>query len=175
MMGSDDNSPASTLLSRRVVIRALAAAASAVAIAPRIVHAQATGAGQPGTGPAGPVNPPTTTTTPPRDFTAPSVYFSDPDILVIDPAFGDLTQGNTTIARLWHGDVNGKPILWAEGPAWNSQGKYLLFSDIPNARQLRWLDDDGHVSVFRAPSNNSNGNSFDFQGRQLSCEHLTRR
>jgi gluconolactonase len=85
-------------VSRRVVIRALAAAAGAVAIAPSMVHAQ--GAGQPGTGPAGPVNPPTTTTSPQRDFTAPSVYFSDPDILAYDPAFGGLTQGNTTLARL---------------------------------------------------------------------------
>ena len=51
-------------------------------------------------------------------------------------------------------------------------GRYLVWSDIPNNRQLRWLEDDGHVSVFRTPSNNSNGNTFDFQGRQLSCEHL---
>jgi gluconolactonase len=50
-----------------------------------------------------------------------------------------------------------------------------VWSDIPNNRQLRWLEDDGRVSVMRAPSNNSNGNTFDFQGRQLSCEHLTRR
>src|SRR5437879_5459919 len=63
----------------------------------------------------------------------------------------------------------------AEGPAWSAQGRYLLWSDIPNNRQMRWSEDDGHVSVFRYPSNNSNGNSFDFQGRQLSCEHLTRR
>jgi gluconolactonase len=51
----------------------------------------------------------------------------------------------------------------------------LVWSDIPNNRQMRWQEDDGHVSVFRMPSNNSNGNTFDFQGRQLSCEHLTRR
>ena len=50
-----------------------------------------------------------------------------------------------------------------------------MWSDIPNNRQLRWLEDDGGVSVFRMPSNNSNGNTIDFQGRQLSCEHLTRR
>ena len=66
-------------------------------------------------------------------------------------------------------------MLWAEGPAWSAQGRYLLWSDIPNNRQMRWSEDDGRVSVFRSPSNNSNGNSFDFQGRQLSCEHLTRR
>ena len=65
--------------------------------------------------------------------------------------------------------------MWSEGPAWNAEGRYLVWSDIPNNRQLRWLEDDGHVSVFRAPSNNSNGNTFDFQGRQVSCEHLTRR
>ena len=66
-------------------------------------------------------------------------------------------------------------MLWAEGPAWSAQGRYLLWSDIPNNRQMRWSEEDGRVSVFRSPSNYSNGNSFDFQGRQLSCEHLTRR
>jgi gluconolactonase len=161
-------------LSRRSVIKAVAAIVGAVAVAPSVAAAQTTPQ-TPHTGPLGPVDPPTTTTSPPRDFTAPSVYFSDPDILVIDPAFGDLTQGNTTIQRLWHGDVNGKPILWAEGPCWSAEGKYLLWSDIPNSRQLRWLDDDGHVSVFREPSNNSNGNIFDWQGRQISMEHLMRR
>ena len=69
---------------------------------------------------------------------------------------------NAPIQRLWTG------ALWAEGPAWNSQGRYLVWSDIPNNRQMRWLEDDGHVSVFRTPSNNSNGNTFDFQGRQIS-------
>ena len=77
--------------------------------------------------------------------------------------------------RLWNGPVNGKPILWAEGPAWNAQGNFLLWSDIPNNRQLRWLEEDGHVSVFREPSGNSNGNTFDFSGRQISFEHLNRR
>ena len=65
--------------------------------------------------------------------------------------------------------------MWSEGPAWCSQGRYLVWSDIPNNRQLRWIEDNGRVSVFRMPSNNSNGNTFDFQGRQISCEHLTRR
>jgi gluconolactonase len=109
---------------------------------------------------------------PPRDFGprgAPTTYFSDPDVLTIDPSFGALAQPNASIKRLWTG------ALWSEGPAWNAEGRYLVWSDIPNNRQLRWLEDDGHVSVFRMPSNNSNGNNFDFQGRQLSCEHLTRR
>jgi gluconolactonase len=120
----------------------------------------------------GPVAPPTTVSSPPRDFGpggAPTTYFWDPDVIAIDPSFNGLAQPNAPIQRLWTG------ALWAEGPAWNSVGRYLVWSDIPNNRQLRWMEDDGHVSVFRNPSNNSNGNMFDFQGRQISCEHLTRR
>src|SRR5882762_1238284 len=114
----------------------------------------------------------TTVTSPPRDFgpnAAPNVYFWDPDVIAVDPSFNGLAQPNAPIQRLWTG------ALWSEGPAWNAQGRYLVWSDIPNNRQLRWLEDDGHVSVFRIPSNNSNGNTFDYQGRQISCEHLTRR
>jgi gluconolactonase len=119
-----------------------------------------------------PPSAPTVISNPPRDFgpdAAPTTYFSDPDVLTIDPAFNALVQPNASIKRLWTG------ALWAEGPAWNGQGRYLLWSDIPSNRQLRWLEDDGRVSVFRQPSNNSNGNTFDRQGRQLSCEHATRR
>jgi len=54
-------------------------------------------------------------------------------------------------------------------------GRYLLWSDIPNDIQMRRLEEDGHVSVFRNPAGNSNGNTFDFEGRQLSCEHGNRR
>jgi gluconolactonase len=96
--------------------------------------------------------------------------YPDPDILVLDPRF-KAKLGNTPIQRLYH----SPDLLWAEGPAWNAVGRYLLWSDIPNNRQLRWLEEDGHVSTFRQPANNSNGNTFDFQGRQISCEHLTRR
>ena len=151
-------------MSRRTLITGLGVAAGVVALAPRVAPAQA-----PASGPAAP---PTTVTTPPRDFGpngAPNVYFTDPDVLTIDPIFNGLRQPNAPIQRLWTG------ALWSEGPAWSGQGRYLVWSDIPNNRQLRWLEDDGRVSVFRMPSNNSNGNTFDFQGRQLSCEHLTRR
>jgi gluconolactonase len=120
----------------------------------------------------GPMAPPSTVTSPPRDFSPegpPNVYFWDPDVIAVDPAFNGLAQPNAPIQRLWTG------ALWAEGPAWNSVGRFLVWSDIPNNRQMRWIEDDGHVSVFRMPSNNSNGNTFDFQGRQISCEHLTRR
>ena len=105
-----------------------------------------------------------------RDWTnvTPTRY-PDPDIVSLDRRFDKYKLGNTPIQRLHVG------TLWAEGPAWNTVGKYLVYSDIPNNVQLRWLDEDGHVSVFRHPSGNSNGNTFDWQGRQLSCEHGNRR
>jgi len=121
---------------------------------------------------ASPAAPPTTITIPPRDFSrhgAPTTYFWDPDVIAVDPSFNGLAQPNAAIQRIWTGG------LWVEGPAWNAQGQYLVWSDIPRNRQMRWIEDDGRVTVFRAPSGNSNGNSFDFQGRQLSCEHLNRR
>jgi gluconolactonase len=116
-------------------------------------------------------NPPSVVSNPPRDFgpDATTTYFNDPDVVTVDPAFGPLVQANAAIKRLWIG------AQWAEGPAWNNQGRYLLWSDIPTNRQFRWLEDDGRVSVFRSPSNYSNGNTFDHQGRQISCEHATRR
>jgi gluconolactonase len=64
---------------------------------------------------------------------------------------------------------------WAEGPAYFREGNYLLFSDIPNNRIMRLLWEDNHLSVFREPSNNSNGNTVDPQGRLVTCEHRTRR
>ncbi len=97
------------------------------------------------------------------------VRYPDPDIVVLDPRFDKLRDKNAAIERLYTG------TRWAEGPAWNSAGRYLVFSDIPNNRQVRWLEEDGHVSNFRAPSNYSNGNTFDYEGRLLSCEHDTRR
>jgi gluconolactonase len=97
------------------------------------------------------------------------VRYPDPDIVVIDPRFAKYKLGNTPIQRLHVG------TLWAEGPAWNAVGRYLLWSDIPNDRQLRWLEEDGHVSVFRKPAGNSNGNTFDWEGRQIACEHGNRR
>ncbi len=148
-------------LSRRTLVGAAAVTAATLAAGKAFAQATPT-----------PVGPPSTITQPPRDFSrngAPTTYFTDPDILSVDPSFNALAQPNSAIQRLWTG------ALWSEGPAWNAQGRYLVWSDIPNNRQLRWLEDDGRVSVFRSPSNNSNGNTFDFQGRQLSCEHLMRR
>ncbi len=97
------------------------------------------------------------------------VRYPNPDIVVIDPRFAKYKLGNTPTQRLHLG------TLWAEGPAWNGSGRYLIWSDIPNDCQLRWIEEDGHVSQFRSPSGNSNGNTFDYQGRQLSCQHGPRR
>lgn len=136
-------------LTRRTVLGSLGTASSLL-LAPRLLDAQEAA---------------------PRDFSpgAPPLPYPDPDVIAIDRSFNGLRQFNAPIQRLYTG------ALWCEGPAWSSQGRYLVWSDIPNNRQLRWLEDDGRVTVFRAPSNNSNGNAFDFQGRQVSCEHLTRR
>src|SRR6266487_2078566 len=72
------------------------------------------------------------------------VRYPDPDIIALDPRFKKI--GNTPIQRLHTG------ALWAEGCAWNAGGRYVIWSDIPNDRQFRWLEEDNHVSVFRQPS-----------------------
>ena len=64
---------------------------------------------------------------------------------------------------------------WAEGPVYFAAGRYVLFSDIPNNRIMRFCEDDGHTSVYRQPSMNSNGNTIDREGRLITCEHAGRR
>ena len=98
------------------------------------------------------------------------VRYPDHRLVSLDDRGKKLMLGNAPIQRLFH----SKDMLWAEGPAWNGVGRYLVWSDIPNNIQRRWLEEDGHVTVFRNPANNSNGNTFDVQGRQISFEHLTR-
>ena len=106
----------------------------------------------------------------PRDWSGQQpVRYADPDVIALDKRFEKYRINNTTIQRLWTG------ALWAEGPAWNGAGRYLVWSDLPNNRQMRWLEEDGHVSVFRSPSEYSNGNTFDFEGRQVTCQHALRR
>lgn len=105
----------------------------------------------------------------PRNWNGDPLPYPDPDIVALDPRFNRLVIRNTPIRRLHTG------TLWAEGPAWNGVGRYLVWSDIPNNVQLRWIEDDGRVTTFRNPSGHSNGNTFDYQGRQLSCEHGGRR
>ena len=106
----------------------------------------------------------------PRDWSGNKpLPYPDPDVIALDDRFRPYILFNTPIRRHYTG------TLWAEGPAWNGSGRYLVWSDIPNNRQMRWLEEDGHVSVFRSPSGHSNGNTFDHEGRQLSCEHGGRR
>ncbi len=93
--------------------------------------------------------------------------YPDPRIEKLDKRFPK--QGNAGIDRIATG------FRWAEGPVYFRDGGYLLWSDIPNDRMMRWLEDDGHVSVFRAHSNYSNGNTRDREGRLLTCEHDARR
>ena len=88
---------------------------------------------------------------------------------VFDERFSRCLIGHARVERLWSG------ARWSEGPAWFAAGRYLVWSDIPNNRMLRFDETDGSVSVFRQPSNNSNGNTVDGSGRLLTCEHLTRR
>jgi len=103
------------------------------------------------------------------DPDGPIARYPNPDVIVLDKRF-KYKLGNTPIVRLYRG------TMWAEGPAWNGVGRYLSWSDIPNNEQLRWIEEDGHVSrQYRYPSNNSNGNFYDYQGRQIAMEHGTRR
>lgn len=88
---------------------------------------------------------------------------------VLDPRFKACFAGHARVERLWTG------ARWLEGPAWFAAGRYLVCSDIPNNRMLRWDETSGAVSVFRQPSNNSNGNTVDGQGRLVTCEHQARR
>ena len=113
---------------------------------------------------------PVSPTPTPRDWSNHTpVQYPDPDVVALDNRFRKYMIGNTVIQRLHVG------TLWAEGPAWNGVGKYLVWSDIPNNVQLRWIADDNRITTFRSPSGYSNGNTFDYEGRQLSCEHGGRR
>jgi gluconolactonase len=162
-------------MGRRSLLKTAAVMAGAAALAPGVTRADE---GDPNCGPGATVQTklgamtimPGVAMSEDRDYgpNAPPVHYPDPDVVAVTPAFGKYIVGNSAIKRLWTGG------LWLEGPAWSAVGRYLLWSDIPNDIQLRWLEEDGHVSVFRNPSGNSNGNTFDWQGRQVSCQHGAR-
>ena len=90
------------------------------------------------------------------------------DFEILDPRHRMIIPGSAILERLWTG------ARWAEGPVYFADGDFVLFSDIPNNRMLRWVEGGG-ISVFRAPSNYSNGNTRDRQGRLVTCEHGARR
>lgn len=91
------------------------------------------------------------------------------DFEVLDERFARLPCMTATVHKLY-GECD-----WAEGPAYFPAGRYLVWSDAPNNRMLRYDETDGSVSVFRSPSNNANGNTVDRQGRLVTCEHGARR
>jgi gluconolactonase len=99
----------------------------------------------------------------------PSQRYPDPRIRILDPSFSKYRLPLAKVERIAAG------MRWCEGPAWFGDGRYLLWSDIPNNRIMRWDEETGAVSVFRKPSNNANGNTRDRQGRLLTCEHDARR
>lgn len=86
-----------------------------------------------------------------------------------DSRFLKLIIGHANLEKLATG------CRWAEGPAYFAAGRYLVWSDIPNDRMMRFDETDNSVSVFRNPSFHSNGNAVDREGRLVTCEHLTRR
>ena len=99
----------------------------------------------------------------------PSQRYPDPAVKVLDPSFAQYKLPLAKLERLATG------FRWCEGPVWFGDGRYLLWSDIPNDRMMRWDEETGALSVFRHPSHNANGNTRDRQGRLVTCEHDTRR
>ncbi len=95
----------------------------------------------------------------------PSTRYPDPAIEIIDASFEKYRVFSAAVERLATG------FRWCEGPVWFGDGRYLLWSDIPNNRIMKWEEETGAVSVFRKPSNFANGNTRDRQGRLVTCEH----
>jgi gluconolactonase len=95
----------------------------------------------------------------------PSQRYPDPAVQVLDASFDRYRLKLASVERIAHG------FRWCEGPVWFGDGRYLLWSDIPNDRIMKWEEETGAVSVFRKPSNHANGNTRDRQGRLLTCEH----
>jgi len=96
------------------------------------------------------------------------VRYPDPAVEVIDPRFKKYHVGNSALERLHTG------TRWSEGPVWFGDARHLLWSDIPNDRIMRWVEETGDVTVYRSVSNCANGNTRDLQGRLISCEHRSR-
>ncbi len=141
-----------TDLSRRSMLAGAAAALPTAALAQR-------------------ANPATVVSNPPRQFGrgAAIAQYPDPDVITLDPSFGNVAEGHAVIKRV------GTGYQWAEGPAWCGEGQYVVFSDVMGDVQYRYIWETGQVTPFRRPSFNSNGNAFDFQGRQISGQDFPRR
>ncbi|HYZ31199.1 MAG TPA: SMP-30/gluconolactonase/LRE family protein [Crenalkalicoccus sp.] len=98
-----------------------------------------------------------------------SERYPDPRIELLDPSFARYRLFNAAVERLFTG------ARWSEGPVWSGADRSVIWSDIPNNRMLRWDEASGGVAEYRNPSNNSNGNTRDRQGRLVTCEHGGRR
>ena len=98
-----------------------------------------------------------------------SERYPDPRVQIIEPEFEAFCLPLAAVERIATG------FRWCEGPVWFGDGRYLLWSDIPNNRIMKWEEETGAVSVFRKPSNFANGHTRDRQGRLISCEHGGRR
>jgi gluconolactonase len=99
----------------------------------------------------------------------PAERYPDPAVVAVDSSFERYRVRLTAVERLATGN------RWAEGPVWFGDGRYLLWSDIPNNRIRRWCEQTGEVSTFRSPSDFANGNTRDRSGRLVTCEHGARR
>jgi gluconolactonase len=146
-------------MNRRAFLAGTAATATAVTVQ------AATAATE---GPFGATGVPVTATEPLPLGPLSGSRYPDPHIEVLDKRFKG-SPGTGAVERLATG------FRWAEGPVYFPAGRYLLFSDIPNNRIMRLSEDDNHLSVFRYPSFNSNGNTIDREGRLVTCEHGGRR
>ncbi len=110
-----------------------------------------------------------TSDTPPSAGWRPYPRYPDPAIESLDPRFDQYRIFSAAVERLHTG------CRWAEGPVWFGDGRYLLWSDIPNNRMLKWEEETGAVSVYRHSTDYPNGNTRDRQGRLVTCEHGGRR
>ena len=100
----------------------------------------------------------------------PNQRYPDPAVQILDPSFTKYRLYSSTVEQIASG------MRWAEGPAYFPESGYLLFSDIPNNRIMKYDERSKELSVFRSPSNYGNGNTRDRQGRLVTCEHsVTRR
>jgi gluconolactonase len=99
----------------------------------------------------------------------PSALYPDPAVEILDASFARYRVFSAAVERLATG------FRWCEGPVWFGDGRYLLWSDIPNNRILRWDEESNAIGVFRRPSGFANGNTRDRQGRLVTCEHGGRR
>jgi gluconolactonase len=99
----------------------------------------------------------------------PSERYPDPAVKILDPSFSKYRVFSASVERLATG------MRWSEGPVWFGDARCVIWSDIPNNRMMRWDEATGRTNVFRSPSNYSNGNTRDRQGRLVTCEHDARR